>query len=70
MVNELQRERFILIKRQSKFVKLQKDCKGNYVSKILYLQRRIKQLDERIAEQSKTKFNLQFLVRLLHFELK
>ena len=67
MVNELQRQRFILIKRQSRFIKLNEECKGNYVGRILSLQRRIKQLDEKIAEQNKPKFDLCFLVKLLHW---
>lgn len=70
MVNELQKQRFILIKRQNRFVKLNEECKGNYVGKILGLERRIKQLDKQIAEQNKPKFDLNFLVRLLHWGIK
>lgn len=70
MVNELQKQRFILIKRQSRFVNWHKDYKGNYTGKILSLERRIRQLDKRIAELSKPKFGLEFLVKLLQWGLK
>lgn len=70
MVDQLQKQRFILIKRQNRFVKLNDECKGNYVGKILSLERRIKQLDKKIAELSKPNFNLNFLVKLLHLGVK